>query len=295
MDSPPPLRDATFRRASEWLARDAGSPALVVLGAPFAGGSISRARCDLAPAAIRADLAHFSCYYADEGVSLEPLEARDAGDVRVPAGDLGAALDAVAAAVSGSGGVPIVLIGGDNSVTAGGVRGSGADALITFDAHHDCRPYDVARTNGSVVRELIDGGLRGDRVTQIGIHGFANAEPHARWAREAGISFLTPRTVRARGIDVVVVEAISRVEQSRIWVDFDIDCLDRAFAPGAAAALPGGLVPADLERAAFLLGRHHSVVGMDVVEVDPTMDVAGITVRAACAVALAFCAGVAAR
>ncbi|MCA1833717.1 MAG: agmatinase family protein [Actinobacteria bacterium] len=283
-----------FLRASEWLARGSSSPGVVVAGAPFAGGSISRARCDLAPAAIRAELARFSVYSSDEQISLEQLAVSDAGDVALPSGDVAAAVEALAVALKAFG-APLALLGGDNSVTAGGVRGTGADALITFDAHHDCRSYDGGRTNGSVVRELVDGGLRASNITQIGIHGFANAEPHAHWARDAGISFLSPRVVRTRGIDVVVGEAISRVEQSRIWVDFDMDCLDRAFAPGAPAAMPGGLWPADLERAAFLLGRNPSVIGMDITEVDPTMDVGSITVRAACSVLLSFCAGVTAR
>jgi arginase family enzyme len=190
----------------------------------------------------------------------------------------------------------VVLLGGDNSVTAGAVIGAEATALVTFDAHHDCRPYDDARTNGSVVRELIDGGaLRGDRVTQIGIHGFSNAEPHARWAREHGVASIAPHQVRERSIDVIVGETLSRLEGARIWVDVDIDSLDRAFAPGTAAAMPGGLWPADLIRGAFLLGRHPDVVGLDVTELDPTQDVADATVRTACAVMLSFAAGVAVR
>lgn len=287
-----------FLRASEWLARGGpDGPGVVVIGAPFAGGSISKARCDLAPSAIRSALARFSAYSSDEGVSLEDLTARDDGDLALPT-DVAGAVDRVATAVAAAvGDASVVLLGGDNSVTAAGVRGAGADALITFDAHHDCRPYNEGRTNGSVVRELIDAGLPAHRVTQLGIHGFANAEPHARWAREAGVSFLTVRTIRARGIDVVVGESLARFEggRARIWVDFDMDCLDRAFAPGAPAALPGGLAPADLERAAFLLGRHPAVAGMDITEVDPSADVAEVTVRSACAVLLAFCAGVVSR
>lgn len=285
-----------FLRAAEWLARGAERAGVVLLGAPFAGGSISRARCDLAPEAVRRTLGRFSAYSSDDEISLERLPARDAGNVAFSSGDVGAAVDAIAAGVAAAGGAPVVLLGGDNSVTAGGVRGAGATALITFDAHHDCRPFEAGRTNGSVVRELVEAGaLRGDRITQIGIHGFANAEPHARYAREAGIAAISPRVVHSRSVDVVVGEALSRLEGGRIWVDVDLDCLDRAFAPGAAAALPGGLFPVDLERAAFLLGRHADVAGMDITELDPEQDIADTTVRTACAVLLAFCAGLVVR
>lgn len=288
-----------FLRASEWLAGASDRPQIVVLGAPFAGASISKARCDLAPEAVRRALERFSVYSGEEDVTVERLAVRDAGDLAFASDDVDAMVDAVAAAVRDAAGgpeVPVALLGGDNSVTAGGVVGSAANALITFDAHHDCRPFTQARTNGSVVRELVEGGVvRGDRVTQIGIHGFANAESHARWAHAQGIASISPRRVRERSVDVIVGETLSRLEGGRIWVDVDMDSLDRAFAPGTAAAMPGGLWPADLERGAFLLGRHPDVVGLDVTELDPTQDVAEATVRAACAALLAFAAGVALR
>ena len=74
-----------------------------------------------------------------------------------------------------------------------------------------------------------------------------------------------------------------------------MDVLDRAYAPGAPAAMPGGLLPHELEKAAFLLGREKRVAGIDITEVDPERDVAEMTVRAACAVLLSFCTGVASR
>ena len=81
----------------------------------------------------------------------------------------------------------------------------------------------------------------------------------------------------------------------RIWVDVDLDVLDRAFAPGAPAAMPGGLTPPMLKHAAFLLGREPRVAGIDLTEIDPSQDVAETTVRAACAIMLSYLAGVASR
>jgi arginase family enzyme len=59
--------------------------------------------------------------------------------------------------------------------------------------------------------------------------------------------------------------------------------------------MPGGLQPYELEEAAFLLGRERAVAGIDVTEVDPETDVAGVTARAACAIILSFCTGVLSR
>ncbi|MFN2613506.1 MAG: arginase family protein, partial [Actinomycetota bacterium] len=133
-------------------------------------------------------------------------------------------------------------------------------------------------------------------VAQVGIHGFANAEPHARWALEHKIHSITAAKVREQGIGRTVKGALGFLGRAeRVWVDFDMDVLDRAFAPGAPASGPGGLSPTELQEAAFLLGKERRVAGIDVTELDPSADVSDITVRAACAVLLSFFAGLASR
>ena len=292
----PSFLDPDFIRAADWLARAPSDPALVVLGAPFGGGSISRARCDLTPAAIRRALERFSVWSSDRAISLEPLAALDAGDVE-PDTDVEKTQQRIAEAVGFvhlETGASVVLLGGDNSITAGGVRGVEADGLLTFDAHHDCRDPAHGVTNGSVVRQLVEGGLT--NVVQIGIHGFANAETHARWAQEHKIHIVPGHLVRDGGVGRAVEAGLRFLGNAkRVWVDFDMDVLDRAFAPGAPAAMPGGLNPDELEEAAFLLGRDSRIAGIDITEVDPERDHAEITVRAACAVLLSFCTGVASR
>jgi formiminoglutamase len=302
--SPPAFVDPNFHRAADWLANGSeDNPGLLVVAAPYAGGSISRAHCDQAPEAIRRGLERFSTYSSDFDVSLEHLEPYDVGDmpraVAAPVEEFQQHITEALGAIRAQTEAPIALIGGDNSITVGGFRGAGADALITFDAHHDVREWDeVGPMNGSPVRQLIEGGLTGTRVRQIGLHGFANAEPYARYAADNGIGVIAAQTVRTLGIDAVVDEALVKLESAggaRIWVDFDMDCLERALAPGAPAAMPGGLWPADLMRAAYRLGASPLVTGMDITELDPTIDVAETSVRAACSVLLSFACGVAIR
>lgn len=295
----PPVEPAGFQdpdvvRASEWLARAPSEPAAVVLGAPFGGGSISGARCDLAPAAIRRALSRFTVWSSDRALSLEPLAVFDAGDVD-PADGVEETQARIESVIRSLGVTPVVLLGGDNSVTVGGARGTGADALLTVDAHHDCRDPSVRVTNGSPVRQLIEDGSV-TSVVQVGIHGFANAEPLARWALDHKVHVVTAGKVRTDGMSKTIVGALKLLGAARrIWVDVDMDVLDRAFAPGAPAALPGGLAPADLEEAAYMLGRDPRVVGMDITEIDPTADLADTTVRTAAAVMLSFFAGLASR
>lgn len=293
----PSFVDPDFVTAAQWLSQVAVQPQLVVLGVPFSGGSISRGGMDLAPGAIRETLVKFSVWSSDWGVDLQQLSVVDVGDLE-PEDDVEktqALLQDAVTSIRAETDVPLVILGGDNSITVGVVRGEKADGLLTFDAHHDCRDPAGGATNGTPVRQLVGEGL--ERVAQIGIHGFANAEPHARWAREHGVHRFLAGDVSRRGIETVIDEAIETrlAGAQRIWVDFDIDVLDRAFAPGSPAAMPGGLTPADLAKAAFIVGRNTKVVGIDIVEVDPAADIAGITVRNACAVFLAFACGVASR
>lgn len=302
--SPPMFVDANFRRAADWLADGTEEdPGLVVFGAPFAGGSISRAQTDQSPGAIRRALERFSSYSSDFDVSLDRLRAFDLGDmpraVAAPVEEYQSHVDEVLTAIRGETQVAVVVFGGDNSITAGAARGAAADALITFDAHHDVREIgEGGPNNGTPVRQLIEGGLPGSMIAQIGIHGFANAAPYARFAADAGINVVLVSAVRALGIDAIVEDALNKLEAAgarRIWVDVDLDCLERALAPGAPAAMPGGLWPADLARAAYRLGHSPLVTGMDLTELDPTTDNAEATVRTACSVFLSFACGVAIR
>lgn len=302
--NPAVFRDPNFRRAADWLADGREDDAtFIVFGAPYSGGSISRAHCDLAPDAIRRGLERFSIYSSDFDVSLETLKVVDLGNMprsaAIAVEEFQSHVQDVLVAIRRQTEAPVAVLGGDNSITVGAARGSGADALLTFDAHHDVRETEEnGATNGSPVRQLIEGGLPGNRVVQIGIHGFSNAPAYARYAADAGIQIVPAGTVRALGADAVVEDALNKLDASgagRIWVDVDLDCIERALAPGAPAAMPGGLHPADVMRACFRLGASPLVTGMDITEFDPTLDVADATVRVAGAALLAFACGVAIR
>lgn len=293
--------------AREWLASDAARPDLVVLGAPIARASITPVESWSTPPAFRAALQRFPTWDAEAHVDLTELHVRDVGDVEGDREDVDAraAHERIRLAAESAAGTVdhVVVIGGDNSLTRPALLAMmsarpGAWGLLTIDAHHDCRPATEGSRNGTPVRELIEAGLPGERVAQIGIHPLGNAREHADWARAQGIHIVPLHTVVRDGMDAVIASSIAQLTArgvERVYVDFDIDVVDRAFAPACPASLPGGMQPEDLLRAAYLLGADAHVVAADLCEVDANADVNAMTVRLMAATFLKLCSGLATR
>lgn len=299
--------DPYWPRASAWLADEipAGTiGTLGVIGAPVRLGSITPGRCDLAPQAVRQILRRFSVYDIESEVDLLVLGIRDLGDLPLTEATLEQSLVPLSSAVRDAlnqKAEAVIVLGGDNGVTRPGLRGLAGKyenelhrcGLLTFDAHFDLRDLSNGLTNGNPVRALLADGLPGTNIVQIGIQGFANSQAYAQVARDAGITVVTMNRIRERGIEVIVNEALDYLAQrvETIYVDFDIDVLDRAFAPACPGARPGGMTPWELKQAAYLCGLHPKVHAIDLVEVDPTQDIADVTVFATGSCLLSFAAG----
>jgi formiminoglutamase len=293
--------DPNWPRASAWLAGEHDRQpraTLQVVGAPVRLGSISGGRFDLAPAAVRSALARFSTFDGN-GQDVRAVRVRDGGDLAVAEKSPAEAMDEIAGAVGGS--LPhsdaVLLLGGDNSITRPGVRGLGSNldrvGLLTVDAHHDLRDTDGGLTNGNPVRALVEDGLPGTNIFQIGIQAFANSPAYAEVASELGIDVVTAEAARSGGVGAAVASALDHLDRrvDVIYVDLDIDVLDRAFAPACPGSRPGGLTPWELQAAARLCGEHPKVKAIDLVEVDPERDVAEATVMTVASLVLAFSAG----
>jgi arginase family enzyme len=297
--------DPHWPRASAWLAGEFTPSSsnsfggLAVIGAPLRLGSITPGRCDLAPAAIRAILRKFSVYDIESDVDLRRLAVRDLGDLPLADLKLEDAFeplrDAVRSALADADAV--VVLGGDNGVTRPGVHGI-ADSLeecglITLDAHFDLRDLSNGLSNGNPVRALLADGLPGKNIVQIGIQPFANSQAYAQVANDAGITVVTMSQIRAHDVERLVGESLDDLSErvEHIYVDLDVDALDRIFAPATPGSRPGGLTPYELRRAAWLCGAHPKVRAIDLVEVDPTQDVADATVMATASCLLSFASG----
>jgi formiminoglutamase len=193
-----------------------------------------------------------------------------------------------------------VLLGGDNSITRPGCHALGDLArcgLLTLDAHFDLRDLDRGLSNGNPVRALLEDGLPGGHIIQVGIQSFANSHAYAEIARQAGIRMIGAEKAWSRGIGTVVEEALRLLDAQcdRIYVDLDLDVLDRIYSPATPGSRPGGFAPFQIREAARLCGAHPKVRALDLVEIDPTRDIADATVLTAAACLLEFAAGVACR
>jgi formiminoglutamase len=299
------MSDPQWPRAGDWIAGSHSRDSkyrLSLLGAPLHKSSISASRADLAPAAIRAALSRFSLFDPTLAGDLRDIAMVDGGDLSLadhtPEEAFAPLSEKVRELKAGSD--VVVILGGDNSVTRPGVQGAhelGGCGLITFDAHFDLREVEEGLTNGNPIRALLDDGLPGSNITQIGIQPFANSPMHAEIAASAGIKVITREDVTRRGVEKVVEEELSKLAErtDALYVDFDMDVLDRTFAPAAPGARPGGFSPGELFQAASICGNHNDVVAADIVEVSPPDDVKDVTVMAAAKVLLSFASGVASR
>jgi formiminoglutamase len=294
--------DAHWPTAAAWLAGQQGlTPigSLAVLGVPISSGSITPGRCDLAPDAIRSTLARYSPFEFSGTHDLSDLRIVDLGNMDVARATIADAADPISSAVRNAlqTAEVLVILGGDNSLTWPACRALGIPltkcGLLTLDAHFDLRDLDQGPTNGTPVRALLGDGLPGSHIVQVGIQSFANSAAYAEIARSEGIRVITADEVRARGIVDVISDALDYLGgvSERIYVDFDVDVLDRMFAPATPGSRPGGLQPADLFTAARYCGANPKVVAIDIVEIDPTRDVADATVLAAARCFLSFAAG----
>jgi formiminoglutamase len=266
---------------------------------PICSGSITPGRSDLTPDAVRSALSKYSPFDLAGGYDLTDVDIADLGNLDLAKSSIDDAVAPITTAVrDGLAKVDaLIILGGDNSLTWPACHALGTSlsdcALLTFDAHLDLRDLDQGPTNGTPVRALLRDGLPGSHIVQIGIQSFANSRAYAEIARKEGITVITADEVRSKGIDKVVTEALNYLgdHANRIYVDFDIDVLDRIFVPATPGSRPGGLQPADLFAAARLCGANPKVAAIDIVEVDPTRDVANATVLTAAHCLLSFAAG----
>jgi formiminoglutamase len=120
-----------------------------------------------------------------------------------------------------------------------------------------------------------------------------NSSVYKKYCEDQGVTIMTAREIRRRGIEKAVEEAISIAshDTESIYVSVDIDVLSLPYAFGTAAATPEGMEAWDLLEAVFLLGQHPKVRVLDLVCIDPLRDFRDYTARMGASIILAFLAG----
>ena len=285
---------------------------VVVVGAPFDGGTSHRPGTRFGPGAIRQ-----TCYLPQDGSrphlalrvdALRDVRVLDAGDVEMPPGEIKRSLDALEEAVyavASAGAVPLVL-GGDHSIAlpdATGVArhlGFGRVSMIHFDAHADTGDiaFGSLYGHGQPMRRLIESGaLRGDRFLQMGLRGYWPEPETLAWMAEQDMRSYEMTEIGARGLESCLDEAfgIAMDGCDSVFLSVDIDVCDPGHAPGTGTPEPGGLSARQLLDAVRRICRELPVSGIDVVEVSPPYDHAEITAYLANRVCLEALSGIAAR
>ncbi|HEX8644277.1 MAG TPA: arginase family protein [Allosphingosinicella sp.] len=263
------------------LLGDEGEIALI--GAPMEAGSVTPGRCDLAPRAVRQALKRFSTYDLETGVDLN-LAVHDLGDLPVAGVSPADGFDTIRNGVAESTERHrlTLLVGGNNAVTRPAAHGLGLPlervGLITLDAHFDMRETDRGPMNGNPVRCLLEDGMPGTNICQIGLAPFANTAKMHEDAMAAGAGLFTIAQCIGDGMPAIVERALARLAfVEALFVDFDIDVIDRGQLPGAPGARPGGLPVQMFFEAARLLAAEPRVRLVDLTEFDPSLDLSDIS------------------
>jgi len=268
---------STWPNLSDLLTEERDAPVGLV-GAPLGVGSVTPGRCDLAPGLLRATLKRIGRYDIDVRRELAS-RIMDHGDAVIHGLAIEDAtapiLEAVAISVAAH--ALTLLVGGNNAVTRPGVLGLGLPldkvGLITLDAHFDMRDLDDGLSNGNPVRALIEDGLPGRNIAQVGLAPFANSAAMHRDAVAAGNCIVTQIDVARDGIAAAVDMALDHVAHCEaIFVDCDIDVIDRSQLPGAPGARPGGMAASDFFQATRRLASDPKVRVVDLTEWDPSLD-----------------------
>ena len=266
----------SWRSAADLLGDHPDAPVALV-GAPLNERSLTPGRCDLGPKALRAVLPRLSTYDLETEVELD-VRVHDAGDVPLKAVSPADAFDPVRDAVAAQAHRALtILIGGNNAITRPAAHALGLErvGVLTLDAHFDLRDTDQGLTNGNPIQALLDDGLDGQRISQVGLAPFANTRRAHEKAMAAGISVRTARQCRDQGLAAVVAQELERLSGlcEVIHVDFDIDVIDRSQWPASPGARPGGVSAQDFFDAARVIGAHPKVRAVDLTEYDPSLEV----------------------
>ena len=285
---------------------------VVVVGAPFDGGTSYRSGARFGPRAIRSTdyLGHDGSrpHLALRVDGLRDLRVVDAGDVLMPPGDIEHALrslEEAVATVAAAGAVPIVL-GGDHSIALPDVtgvarhHGFGRVSVVHFDAHADTGDVEFGSLlgHGQPMRRLIESGAcRGDRFLQIGLRGYWPGSATLDWMAARGMRSYEMREVTRRGLDACLDEAFAIATDAcdAVFLSVDVDVVDPGMAPGTGTPEPGGLTARELLDAVRRCAVELPLAGCDVVEVSPPYDHAEVTALLANRVVLEVVSGLAFR
>ncbi|MEZ5925697.1 MAG: agmatinase [Hyphomicrobiaceae bacterium] len=271
------------------------------LGFPWDAMCISRTGTNYGPRAIREAGDQFSFYNASTGMDLNShYRMADCGDVPVVPGSGTTTMDRAEAIVSeilASGAMPITF-GGDHSITIACVRAFAKKykkpGLVLVDTHFDTA-LDVGGemlSHCCPITRAVDAGFDPKRIAIVGTGGWMNPKSELAYIKKRGITLFTIEDIWEQGAKAIAKKAAAVASKGAdgVYLTYDIDAIDAAYAPGTGVPTPGGMSSREALTMAYELGRM-GIAGLDLVEVSPSWDHDGITSRLAVRLILEAMAG----
>lgn len=278
-------------------------PLALLVGVPFDTTTLGRRGSGHGPGAVRDALAACFSYDPNWGVDLsDGPGAADLGNVDVVLTDVETTWQRISEAVRAARGeVPLVILGGDHGVTFPTLRGLTAGepepiGVVNVDAHFDVRVSQDGQVSAGVpfryALERLDGALRGPNFVELGAGGWRNTRFYHDYLDEQGAHVVTARQLARGDFDTQVGRAFELAADGTrgIWLSIDADAFDAAVVPGTAAPAVAGLTAWQGLEIVWAFGQRDDVLGMDIVEVAPPYDPAGITASFAAHLLLTFLA-----
>ena len=242
---------------------------IVMVGAPMDFTSSFRGGSRFGPSAICDVSDVLETYSPELDRDLEEIQFYDAGDIGLPVGNSQSSLDMIYATINDivkAEKTPVVL-GGEHLITFPVIQVLSQKYpdlfVLQFDAHADLRDsYDGEKLSHATVMRRIVELIGGDRVFQFGIRSGTKEE----------FQYAKHNTHLIKGNVVEAIESFLRIIGNHpLYITFDIDVLDPAYAPGTGTPEPGGISSKELFSSIYCL-QNVNIVGFDIVEVNPAFD-----------------------
>lgn len=267
------------------VADAAGLDACFV-GVPLDVGTSHRSGTRFGPRQIRAESNMLRPYNMwTKSSPFERMQVADIGDVATNPFDLKQSVALIEAAfdgILGHGAIPLSL-GGDHTMTLPILRAMakvhGPVGLIHVDAHADINDemFGEKIAHGTPFRRAVEEGLLDcNRVVQIGLRGTGYSDEDFDWPRQQGFRVVQAEECWHKSLTPLMGEVRQMMGSGPVYLTYDIDSLDPAYAPGTGTLEIGGLTTVQaLEIIRGAAGLN--IVGCDLVEVSPPFDPAGAT------------------